>query len=166
MTGVSVLRLAYLLALSIWLGGLFALGAVAAPTVFAVLQARVPETGRILAGSVFGAMLGRFHLVAGLCGALMLTSLVVMALVGPRPRPYAGRLAIIALMLAVTLALALPIGGGVARLQREAGERPIAALPDDDGRRVTFNRLHGISNVLLLANLAGGLLLLFWEARH
>jgi uncharacterized membrane protein len=166
MSRVSALRLAYLLGLCIWIGGLFALGTVVAPTAFAVLQTRIPGTGRILAGSVFGAMLERFHLVAALCGVLMLASLLVMALVGPRPRPYGGRLSVIATMLVVTLVLALPIGRGIRRLQLEAGDRPIASLPEHDARRIAFNRLHGTSNVLLLANLAGGLLLLFWEARR
>jgi hypothetical protein len=162
---VSALRFVYLLGLVVWVGGLITLAAAVAPTTFEVLQARAPGTGRLLAGTIFGAVLGRFHLVAATCGLAMLACLVGMALVGPRPRPFAARVGVVGLMLAVTVVAAVPIASGIARLRHDAGEQPIAALPEQDPRRVSFNRLHGVSNVLLLVNVAGGLLLLWWEAR-
>jgi hypothetical protein len=158
-------RLVYLAGLAVWLGGLLVLGGLAAPTIFAVAQAHDPASGRVLAGTMFGAVLARFHVVAALCGLLMMATLVAMALIGPRPRPYAARLVVISLMLLTTAVVAFPVASGIARLQRESG-RAINALPEDDARRVAFARLHGLSNVLLLANVAGGLLLLAWEARH
>ena len=163
---VSGLRFVYLLGLAVWMGGLITLAATVAPTAFEVLQARLPDTGRTLAGALFGAMLGRFHLVAGACGLAMLACLVGMALVGPRPRPFAARVAVVGLMLALTIVAAGPVTRGIERLRHEAGGQPIAALPDQDPRRVSFNRLHGLSNALLLVNVAGGLLLLWWEARR
>ena len=159
------LRLIYLVALAVWLGGLVALALVAAPVIFEVLQAHDPAGGRGVAGAVFGAVLSRFHLVAAASGLVMTASLVAMALIGPRPRPYAARLVVIALMLLSTAVVAIPIGRGITRLQQEAGGA-ITTLPGDDARRVAFARLHGLSNALMLANLAGGLLLLGWEARH
>jgi Domain of unknown function (DUF4149) len=159
------LRLIYLAALAAWLGGLLVLGGIAAPAIFAVAQANDPASGRVLAGTMFGAVLARFHVVAALCGMLMAVTLVAMALVGPRPRPYAARLVVIALMLLATAVVAFPVGRGIARLQRESGQA-INTLPADDARRVAFARLHGLSNVLLLANVAGGLLLLAWEAQR
>lgn len=159
------LRFTYLLALVAWLGGLFVLGGIAAPVVFDVLQARLPADGRILAGAVFGELLARFHLVSYACGAAMVVTLVVMALIGPRPRPFAPRLAVIAMMIGVTVGVAVPIGHRIRDLQAGVNG-PIAALPSSDGRKVTFGRLHGLSNALLTLNALGGLMLLFWEVRE
>ena len=54
------LRFAALLALVVWVGGLIALGAVAAPAVFDVVAARQLPDGRLLAGAIFGEILRRF----------------------------------------------------------------------------------------------------------
>ena len=67
--------------------------------------------------------------------------------------------------------LALTVGSGqfvsprVVAMQHEVNG-PIAALPADDPRRVEFNRLHGLSNILLSVVALGGLALLVWEARE
>ena len=68
------LRLVYVLALAVWLGGMTILGAVVAPTIFQTMQAADPESGRALAGLAFGAMLARFHYVAYGCGVLLLVT--------------------------------------------------------------------------------------------
>jgi hypothetical protein len=161
---VPGLRFTYLLALVAWLGGLLVLGSITAPVTFEVLQAHLPADGRILAGAVFGAVLARFHVASYCCGAVMLLSLVGMALIGPRPRPFAPRLAVIVLMLGLTASVAVPIGHRIRDLQATVAG-PIASLPDGDPRKVAFGRLHGISNALLALNVAGGLTLLFWDAR-
>lgn len=138
------LRLAYLLALVVWLGGLLVLAGVAAPTIFDVLQARSPAEGRVLANAVFGTVLSRFHLVSLGCGAVMLVSLVAMALLGPRPRPFGPRLLAIGVMLMATAAIMAPLGW------------PVEGAPGATA---------GPSNGLLMLTLVGGLLLLFWDAR-
>jgi hypothetical protein len=158
------LRFAYLLALVVWLGGLIALGAVTAPAVFDVLGARLAGQGRVLAGAVFGEVLGRFHGVGVACGAVMIATLAGMALLGPRPRLFWLRLGITVAMLAVTIVAARPVGRAIAAIQAEV-EGPIAELPDTDARKVRFGRLHGLSNVLLLAAAALGLALVAIEAR-
>ncbi len=58
-----VLRYLYILALGVWLGGMAVAGLVAAPTIFAVLEAWNPVEGRVLAGQVFGNILARLHLI-------------------------------------------------------------------------------------------------------
>ena len=55
------LRLVSLVLLALWVGGLAVLGFVAAPAIFAALEAHDPTAGRALAGAVFGAVLWRFH---------------------------------------------------------------------------------------------------------
>jgi uncharacterized membrane protein len=158
------LRYAYLLALVFWIGGLLALGGIAAPATFAALTGAHGVAGREMAGLAFGAMLRRFHLAAYASAAIMIVSLVAMAALGPRPARLAVRLVIIAAMSAVMLYSGMVVSPRIARMQRAIGG-PVAALPDTDARRAAFGRLHGLSTILLGMTAAGGLALLFWEAR-
>ena len=43
---------------------------------------------------------------------------------------------------------------------------PVSALAYTDPRRVEFNRLHGLSNILYSITALGGLALCWWEARE
>lgn len=161
------LRYAYVFALVVWLGGMVILGAIVAPTVFQVLQARDPETGRILAGAVFGVALGRFHYVAYACGAVILVTLIVMAVLGPRPASFAVRVTVAAIMLAIAIYSGVVVLGSVDRLQREIGVTVSpSSLPAGDARRVRFDQLHLLSTRLMMINLVGALVLLYWEARE
>jgi uncharacterized protein DUF4149 len=161
------LRYAYVLALVVWLGGMVILGAIVAPTVFQVLPARDPETGRILAGAVFGATLTRFHYVSYACGAVILLSLVAMAVLGPRPASFAIRAGLVVIMLAVAVYSGVVVLGSVNRLQREIGENVApSSLAATDARRLRFDQLHLLSTRLMMVNIVGALVLLYWEARE
>ena len=159
------LRLVYVLALSVWLGGMTMLGAIVAPTIFQTLQGADPESGRALAGLAFGAMLARFHYVAYACGALLLVSLVVIALLGPRPRHFAIRCGLIMGMLLVSLYSGFVVLGEIDAIQTEVGTLP-SRLPEGDPRRVRFDELHLLSTRLMMVDLIGALALLYWEARE
>jgi hypothetical protein len=159
-----VLRLAALLAIVVWIGGLLALGGIAAPAIFEVVSARGVPDGRLLSGAIFGEVLRRFHLVSYVCGALILIALFVRAVLGPRPRRFAVRAAIAALMLGAALYSGMVLSGNIARVQREIGEGVAASsLPEGDPRRAAFGRLHAQSTLLQIVPLAGGLILLFFE---
>jgi hypothetical protein len=161
------LRYAYVLALVVWLGGMVILGAIVAPTTFQVLQAREPASGQLLAGAVFGSTLARFHYVAYGCGAVLFVTLVVMAVLGPRPSAFAVRATIIAAMLAVALYSGLVVFSGIESVQRDIGAGvAVSSLPLTDGRRTRFDQLHQLSTRLMMINMAGALLLLYWEARE
>ena len=157
------LRYAYLVALVFWVGGLLALGGIAGPALFEALSAS-SGAGRELAGVAFGAVLARFHVAAYVAAAAMIVTLLLMRVLGPRPLRFGVRLAIVCAMAAVMLYSGLFLSGRIQRLQREIGG-PVAALPEHDPRRVTFGRLHGLSTLLMMATAAGGLALLYWEAR-
>ena len=159
------LRYVYVLALAVWLGGMVVLGAVVAPTTFQVLQAIEPSTGRLLGGAVFGAILSRFHYVAYGTGALALLALAAMALLGPRPVAFAVRSAIVALMLVVALYSGLVVLREVNSIQREVSGLP-SSLPAGDERRVRFDQLHQLSTRLMVINIVGALMLLYWEAKE
>lgn len=161
------LRYLYVLALVVWLGGMVTLGAVVAPALFQVLPLREPEAGRMLAGAVFGVAMGRFHYVAYACGAVILVTLVAMAVLGPRPASFAVRTALAGLMLGIALYSGIFVLGAVDRLQRDIGINVApSSLPTSDDRRVRFDQLHLLSTRLMMINMVGALLLLYWEARE
>ena len=158
------LRYVYVLALVVWLGGMVVLGAIVAPATFQVLQASDPVQGRALAGELFGTLLARFHYVAYAAGALLLVTLAGMALLGPRPRGFAVRTAIVGAMLLVALYSGVVVLGTIDAIQGEVGGLP-SQLPADDIRRVRFDELHALSTRLMMANIIAALALLYWEAR-
>ena len=157
------LRYVYVLALVIWLGGMLILGALVAPTTFQVLQSIEPSTGRALAGEVFGVTIARFHYVSYGAGGLLLVTLAAMALLGPRPVGYAVRTALVACMLAVALYSGLVVLSRVDALQQDIGGLA-SSLPADDAQRLRFDELHLLSTRLMMLNMAGALVLLYWEA--
>jgi hypothetical protein len=161
---VIALRYVYVLALVVWLGGMVVLGAVIAPTTFQVLQASAPETGRALAGELFGTILARFHYVAYACGGVLLISLGALAVLGPRPRAFAVRLGLIAAMLLVSVYSGVIVLDNIDSVQAEAGRLP-SLLPAGNPLRVRFDQLHQLSTRLMLVNIAGAIVLLYWEAR-
>jgi hypothetical protein len=165
MTGMLALRFLALLTLVIWIGGLLALGAIAAPSIFDVLAATQAADGRLLAGAVFGEILRRFHIVSYAAGALLLATLVLRKVLGPRPRRFAWRAGLATAMLAASAYSGLVVSGRIGALQREIGVAP-SSLPEGDARRVEFGRLHGLSTALQLIPVLGGLVLIFWEMKE
>lgn len=159
------LRYVYILALVVWLGGMLVAGLLVAPTVFGVLGAHDPESGRVAAGLVFGTFLRRFHLLAYLTGGLMLASLTLQRLLGPRPVSYGIRAGIIVLMLSLFGYSGVVLSPRIEALQREVAG-PVAQLEVNDPRRVAFDGLHQLSTVLLSLAAVGGLALVAWEARE
>src|SRR5690349_13710803 len=116
---MPLLRFAYVLALTLWLGSMITLGVVVAPVLFSTLSLIDPESGRALAGQAFEAILSRFHYVAYAAGGVMLVSLAAMALLGPRPRSFAIRLGIVTIMLAVAGYSGLAVLGEMHGIQQQ-----------------------------------------------
>jgi len=159
------LRYVYVLALVVWLGGMVVLGALVAPTTFEVLQVAAPETGRALAGTLFGVMLARFHYLAYGAGAMLFVSLAVMAILGPRPAGFAIRMGIIAVMLGVAVYSGVVVLGEIASIQKVVGTLP-STLTANDPYRLRFDQLHQLSTRLMTFNIVAALALLYWEARE
>lgn len=158
------LRYAALLALTAWVGGVLVLGGIAAPSIFDVLAARQVADSRAVAGAIFGEALRRFHLVSYVCGAVILVSLSARAVLGPRPKLFALRSAILVVMLATAAYSGMVLSNSIERLRAEIGVSP-SSLPESDLRRVRFGRLHATSTALELVPLLGGLVLLFFELK-
>jgi hypothetical protein len=160
-----VVRYVVLAALVVWLGGMIVLGALVAPSTFRVLQAADGESGRMLAAVVFGEALRQFHILAYVCGGVMLIGLFLMKFVGPPPPAFVLRSVIIAAMLSIALYSGLPVSGEIERI-RSAVSGPIQRLPDTDPRRLRFDALHRMSTMLMTINIGLGLISLFWYARE
>jgi hypothetical protein len=161
---MTVLRFLSLTTLSLWIGGLGILGGIAAPVMFATLQQQDPVGGREIAGVVFGVIFQHFQSVSWICGGVLLALFGARAALGPRPRRLSIRIWILVVMLAISIGTSLWVVPRIDRI-RSAAAGTIASLPADDARRVEFGRLHGLANGLMLVTLAGGLLLLWLEAR-
>jgi hypothetical protein len=158
------LRYAALLAIAVWIGGLVVLGGIAAPAIFDVVAMRHAAEGRVLSGAIFGEAFRRFHLVSYGCGAAILLSLAARAILGPRPRRFATRTAIVVAMLIAALYSGFVISAAIANVQQQIGKDvAVASLPETDPRRIEFGRLHGRSTLIQLVPLLGGLVLIFWE---
>jgi uncharacterized protein DUF4149 len=157
------LRFAAVLALVVWIGGLVTLGALAAPAAFEVLGTRGAE-GRTLAGTVVGETLRRFNLVTYACAAVVLLSLTVRGVLGPRPRRFALRVGALLLMTAAALYAGLVVAPRVAHAQQSIGAAP-STLDPTDPRRIEFGRLHARSVSVQLIPLLGGLALLLFELK-
>jgi hypothetical protein len=161
---VSLLRFLSLVALVLWLGGLAALAFVAAPTIFAVLESADPAGGRTLAGELFGAIFTRFQYLAWIAGGTVVGVLMLRAVLGPRPRPFALRLGLATVMLTVSLVGGLVIAPRIDAIRRDI-TGAVAALPDSDPRKAEFGRLHGLSNGLMALTLLTGAWMLWMEMK-
>jgi hypothetical protein len=157
------LRFAAVLALALWIGGLVALGAFAAPAAFDVLGA-LGVDGRSLAGKVVGETLRRFNLVAYGCAGVVLLSLAVRGVLGPRPRRFGIRVAGLFLMIVAAVYAGAVVGPQIVRLQQTIGVAP-STLDPTDPRRIEFGRLHARSVSVQFIPLLGGLALLFFELK-
>ena len=97
-------------------------------------------------------------------GILLLGTLLVRAILGPRPRRFAWRAAVATLMLATTAYAGIVVAGQIRAIQRQIRVAP-SSLPENDPRRIEFGRLHGLSTSLQLVPLLGGLALMYWELK-
>jgi hypothetical protein len=158
-------RYAALAALVVWLGGMLVLGGLVAPSTFRVLQDHQAGAGRVLAGALFGDILRQFYIVAYVCGAVILLSLIILKLVGPPPRAFPVRAALVSFMLAIALYAGVPVAREIAHIQSQVAG-PMQQLPDTDPRRVRFDRLHATSTTLMTVNMVLGLVLLYWYVRE
>ena len=160
-----LLRYVALLALVVWVGGLVALGGVAAPATFDVMAARHVPDGRLLAGAVFGEVLRRFFYVSCGTAAVVFLSLAARRVLGPKPRHAGIRAGILLLMTAAMLYAGVVVAGRIEALQATMTVAP-SSLPESDPRRLEFGQLHGLSSALQLVPLIGGLALIFWELKE
>ncbi len=160
-----VLRYAYVLALVVWVGALVAAGAFVAPALFGVLEAEAGATGRMLAGAAFGEVLRRVLLAGDLAGVVMLVTMTILRLFGPKPVSYGIRAVLLGMMLlanAYTAHVVLPEAEGL----RQEINGPMASVAATDPRRMRFDGLHQLSTMIVTAMALAGIAVAAWEARE
>jgi uncharacterized membrane protein len=159
------LRCLYLIALVFWVGGMVALGALAAPATFDVLEAHHGFGGRLEAGDVFGEMLRRFRFFEYGSATILLGCFGALSYRDPRPAALGIRAVTVIAMLGVSLYAGFVITAQVAEVQVEI-QNSIATLGNGGQFAARFDYLYMLTTVLLLVNLTGGLSLIYWEARE
>jgi uncharacterized membrane protein len=142
-------RYLMLLALIVWMGGIFFFAFVLAPTAFSVLP-----THR-LAGSLVGKSLITLHWVGFVSGIVFLVSSLISArMSGSTMQIFAARNLLVVGMLALTLVSQFAI---IPRMDSLRASLPddIASVAKDDPTRMKFDSLHRSST-----RVEGGVLLL------
>jgi Domain of unknown function (DUF4149) len=144
----AFLRGARLLVAVVWAGSLWALGYVAAPTVFGML-------GSTQAGSVVGALLERqAWLAIGCAVALLLLARFAADLDAKRRRAL---VVLVVAMLACAMVIYLGLQPAMARMRDAAGPAGVRASP----YWAQFAAMHGVSQLLhLVQSVLGAVLVL------
>ncbi len=158
---MTFLRFLMLLSLVVWIGGLIFFAFVVAPTVF---RPGILPTHQ-LAGNVVNRSLGVLHWMGISCGVIFaVTSMIDSRLVNGVAEPFALRHLLIYLMIILTLVSMFGVASKMLVLRNQMGI--IDNVPQDDARRVEFNRLHVWSTRIEGTVLLLGLALLFMTARR
>ena len=158
---MSFVRFLILLSLVVWVGGILFFAFVLAPTVFhpGILPSRQ------LAGAVVSRSLGILHWMGLSCGFIFLVtcmadSRVTTGVFGS----FAGRNLLVYAMIVLTLVSMFGISTRMLALRNDMVF--IDNIPQDDSRRVEFNRLHVWSTRLESTVLLLGLGVIFLTARR
>lgn len=136
--------------LTLWIGGLWTMGLVVAPTLF-------KNYARVLAGDIAGRLFSMLSLIGMVCAVLLLASCAIRA---RRVVWRDWRAGLVLLMLVIIL-----IGEfGVAARMRELKEL-LAASPTASASLLEFQWLHRSASLLFLTNSALGLVLVIFGFR-
>jgi uncharacterized membrane protein len=158
---MSFVRFLMLLSLVVWVGGILFFAFVLAPTVFhpGILPSRQ------LAGAVVSRSLGILHWMGLASGLVFLvTSLLQSRVVTGVAAPFATRNLLVYAMIGLTLTSMLGVSTRMLALRNDMVF--LDDIPQDDARRVEFNRLHLLSTRLESTVLLLGLGVIFLTARR
>jgi hypothetical protein len=129
--------------LTAWVGGMWAIGYVAAPVLFKVLD------DRRLAGELAGHMFKIIAIAGLICGAVLV--MLAIARAGARwLRSWRG---------GVLLLMMVLVAVGLFVVQPMIQEVKAQGLEEGSDARRRFGMLHGVSSLLYLATSVGGLVL-------
>jgi len=157
---MAILRFFMLLSLVVWLGGLIFFAFMLAPTVFSGI---LPT--RHMAGAVVNRSLTALHWMGMVSGVVFaVTSMAYSYSTRGAAEPFAARHLLVYLMLGLTIVSQFGISPRMQALRTEMVV--VDNVPQDDPRRVEFNRLHGWSSNLEKGVFVLGLALLWLTARR
>lgn len=142
----------YSIAVAVWVGGLLAIGYLAAPVLFSQLA------DRAMAGTVAGTLFSAMAWVGLACG----TYLIIFILAGKGWRAFrAGVFWIVLLMLALNAAGQFGVQPMLAQLKVDALPRQVM----ESALRDRFSTWHGVSSVLYLLQSLFGVALVILQDR-
>jgi hypothetical protein len=142
----------YNTAVAVWVGGLLAIGFIAAPVLFAQLA------DRAIAGNIAGAMFGVMAWVGLVCGGYLI--LIVVIAKGWRAIK-SGVFWILLAMLALTVAGHFGVQPILAQLKADAMPRQVM----ESALRDRFTTWHGVSSALYLVQSLLGIALAILQER-
>jgi hypothetical protein len=154
---LTILRFFKMLSLALWVGSIFFFAAVVAPILFSVLPTRA------LAGVVVSHSLSSLHWIGIFCGLVFLFCAALLAFIEGGAAPFQRCDLLIILMMAVTLIAHFGVERRMNNLKTEMGV--IDVVPQQDARRVEFNRLHVWSTRMEGSVLLVGLALMYLVVR-
>lgn len=158
---MAFIRFLMLLSLVVWIGGIIFFAFVLAPTVF---RPEILPTHQ-LAGNVVNRSLGILHGMAICCGVVFaVTSIINSRVMTGGAQPFAPQNVLIYVMIILTLISMFGVGAKMQVLRNQM--KTIDEVPQDDARRVEFNRLHVWSTRLEGTVLLLGLAVIFLTARR
>jgi hypothetical protein len=145
MTVGRVASVVALFAIAVWLGGLLALGAIAAPVVFSMVP--MPT-----AADAMTVVFRRFDLVAMTCGAVVLLSEAIRAVRrAPLARRDVARAAVSVLAAAASVVQGMHVSPRIAELHAAGVSRGLGAEGIELARLHDLAELYGQAQVILLA---------------
>ena len=131
------------LLLTLWVGALWAIGYLAVPTLFALLD------DRILAGMLAGRMFTLVSVLGLFCGGVLLLGSILRQ----------GQSALRTMRVWLLVAMLLLAAVGEFGLQPMMAQLKAQGLAEGSAQAAQFVRLHGVASVLYLINSLCGLLL-------
>ncbi len=163
---LTAVRFAEVLSLGIWIGAMVYLTVGVAPVAFSVAPSRQ------LAGQIVGQSIARLYALGYVCAAVYVLSILAGQRIQP-VQPISGRLTgwLLILIAVMTLFVILNqfvvgkrLGELRGQMQQEFGG--VDQTPIDHDLRRGFGKLHGVSALLMMGDIATGLVLLFLTVRR
>ena len=155
----TILRFLQSIALVTWVGGIFFLGAIAAPAAFATLSSRGD------AGAVVGHMLGKLHLMGYAAGAIFLIATMALAKSPAALLKPAALLVIAMLLLTVVNQHGINPRLADLRVQMSSEFGSVDQTPQGNPLRAQFGKLHGVSTLIELGVLLLGVAAIFFTVK-
>lgn len=147
---IPFLNVLQYLVLTLWVGAMFAFGALYAPVLFRSLPSRDS------AGAIAGETLARIDTLGLVAGGILVLVTILQA-IDPSVRwPVdLGRIILAAVMLALVIVSSVSVRPRVTAVRQQMG-KPIDEFAADDPLRVEYNRHHRLSRLLFSINLLLG----------
>ena len=159
--GVAVilfLNVLQYLVLTLWVGAMFAFGALYAPVLFRSLPSRDQ------AGAIAGETLARIDTVGLVAGGILVLVTLLQAIDPARSWPIdLGRIIVAVVMLALVILNTVSVRQRINAIRQQMG-KPIDEFPADDPLRVEYNKHHRISRMLFSVNMLLGVGLIVLSA--